>query len=252
MADLNEVEQATLYLLKKRLERPSSLYPALTRLNEPRLHRIIKDKKSDPQLAQLIKRRNHYTSKVYEYLNEQLGSKSAVASHTGAKSSPLVSQYRGPEVKFITNRYHAELYIRHRILKESAKVNKIKQLIDQQLVQQRQWKKEREQMDDQHQQKVNAISKGVAKATEGFHPSKLQKLKMSNQGSLDALKREHEAEIINLNSRIIATCKHLSAKTIFTFKELEIPFFCTVEHFKYPTLTQDQEHVLNYLQKALM
>lgn len=164
-------------------------------------------------LVSLMKKRDHYTAKIHELLN-----------NSGAPDDPGL----------INSRSDAEHYIIRRVLKDEHKVASIRALIEKHLRFQEQWGYELRRIDQGSQNKRSAL-KGLAKLGA-----------MADMLAAKDLARQ-ETMFNELYEKVAKTQQELCDESLRTLRDLGIPFFAAIGDVS----EDDKVFVLEYLQNHM-
>lgn len=225
----------------------SSLQRALKAKEYSLIQHISNLEELSSQVLDITHKRDYYQNKLLRILKE------IEPTITEFTSTIPTSDYNGPDPSQITNRFHATMYLRKRLLKNSANRLKIREMIARHLKVQLEWKSARQDMEDRYLDRVREMEQQVARKSEGYHPSKMLRMKKElTETRLHELLKNHRDSLHKSDQEIWRSCRALSAQLARTLREIKVPFFCTNKQFLYPQIKEDQEYALAEIQEHLL
>ncbi|KAM9922532.1 hypothetical protein OXX59_005762 [Metschnikowia pulcherrima] len=187
----------------------------LSPANSDKIATALIDKKQDRQLMEYIKKRDYYTKKINELLND-----------CGEETNP----------RLIQDEAEAEHFIRKRLLRDHAKVQQIKRLIEKHASFQRKAAHEQEQIIRRHQGNRSI--------------SGLKKLGSMNAATEQKQKAARDTELHEFYGRLLRQQKSFSDESEHMLRQLDVPFFCSIVEDA-PEAQTHKSFVLDLLLKIL-
>lgn len=137
-----------------------------------------------------------------------------------------------------------------RILTNEYKLTAIKKLIDNQLKTQQSWKQQRLDIIDKYTCTLKKLQDSVNTKQNSCGAMKLQSFKANIlENRVKELNENHILELNKFDESILLKSKQISEDSKNLLAELNVPFFNLQPQFHYPDLKNDQEFLLEKLQK---
>ncbi|GEQ71677.1 hypothetical protein JCM33374_g5363 [Metschnikowia sp. JCM 33374] len=184
--------------------------------NSEKISRVILEQKQDKHLMELIKKRDYYTRKIHELLNE-----------SGEELNP----------QLIEDEAEAEHYIRKILLKDHDKVHQIKSLIQKHKHFQEASAREQDELLRKYSGKRSSISG-------------LKKLDSMNAAADAKLKSEREEQLSKFYTNLLQRQTDYSLESENILRYLQVPFFNSLPGRR-QTSSKQKMFVLDLLYKTL-
>ncbi|KAK6462037.1 hypothetical protein DFJ63DRAFT_313187 [Scheffersomyces coipomensis] len=238
-----------------------SKFPRLIKRNQSHIIKLINENKNHVKFVGLLNNRDYFDKKAQQYLNDLEGGDVNGNNYderppsSSSSSSSSANSSREPTLidpRFITNRYHAEQYIKNNILSNANKTNKLKQLMNDHFNLSDQWVKDRELISEKYNHDINNLQSDIESLNNEDETRKLATTKLQIlEQKLQDLETSKLDELNKFDESVSFKSKKLSYESSSLLKELNLPFFNIAQVYKYPTLVKDQEYLIQFLIKQL-
>lgn len=221
----DEVLDTTLYLLHKRAQSsPTSAFPNIKKENIQQIAHSIKKKRNDPKLAEIVKKRNYYTQKIYQYIND-----SYMPEVFNIPETPMPldkrMEARQSVLSKITNSEDAVIYISQNVLSDTLKRAEIFLFIKEQDTLQHQWSIQRDQIIEKAEEDADAYRLKIYRSMEGYHPLKLGNIRKKLEDTISDMENNLAKQLNSFDDSIYLKCVEQNTKIIRNLTNLGIPLF---------------------------
>lgn len=211
----------------------------LNRVNEQiLLEKLLKNEKNKNHFCELVKKRDEYDQKLNRFLSSLIPEILVVKD---------LGSYVGPDPKTIVNRHHASKYLDAKLT--DSLVWKIRELIQDQLLKQESWKKERLSIIDSYNQNIKAMTDSQNNSC-GAMKLKLFKDNI-HSNRLKEAEETHQQELLKFDQSVSFKVKNMIVESKSLLRDWNVPFFCLKKELKYPDLEKDRSFILEEIQSRI-
>ncbi|KAG2736183.1 hypothetical protein G9P44_000273 [Scheffersomyces stipitis] len=207
-------------------------------------------KKTPTEYPTVVSETPSASTKVKERAPEEMAKVDSVSGTKRRRNSETHNEHHKlPDPRYIANRYHAEKYVRSRILTSPTKYSKIEAILKEHMKYQKTSEGERSKLIQDYQVQIGDLNKILNDGTTSkFQNEKHQMAQMKRT----RLEKEMDEKLRKFDQRILFECKMLIIKSKDAFKELNVPFFNTSETYLYPRIDDDRAYIIQLMADEIL